>query len=102
MTRAVVFAYHNVGVRCLEVLIRHGVEVTLVVTHDDNPGETIWFDSVARTATQHAIPVITPSDPNAQEVVERIAAMQTRFPVLLLLPSNAQRDRCSRWRRAAR
>jgi methionyl-tRNA formyltransferase len=44
MTRAVVFAYHNVGVRCLEVLIRHGVEGKLVVTHDDNPGETIWFE----------------------------------------------------------
>ena len=29
MTRAVVFAYHNVGVRCLGVLLAHGVEVPL-------------------------------------------------------------------------
>ena len=30
MTRAVVFAYHNVGVRCLKVLLAHGVDVALV------------------------------------------------------------------------
>jgi len=39
MTRAVVFAYHNVGVRCLRVLLAHRVEVPLVVTHADDPGE---------------------------------------------------------------
>ena len=101
MTRAIVFAYHNVGVRCLEVLIRHGVEVALVLTHDDNPGETIWFDSVARTATQHAIPVITPQDPNTPEVVGRIAECRPDFlfsfyyrlmlkpPLLALAPRGA-------------
>jgi methionyl-tRNA formyltransferase len=79
MTRAVVFAYHNVGARCLEVLLDHGVDVALVVTHEDNPRETIWFDSVARIATQHAIPVITPEDPNAPDVMQRIAACQPDF-----------------------
>jgi methionyl-tRNA formyltransferase len=38
--RAVVFAYHNVGVRCLQVLLARGVEVALVVTHEDNPTRT--------------------------------------------------------------
>jgi methionyl-tRNA formyltransferase len=41
--KAVVFAYHNVGVRCLKVLLARGVEVALVVSHEDNPAETIWF-----------------------------------------------------------
>ena len=41
MTRAVVFAYHTVGVRCLEVLLKQGIEVALVVTHNDNPKENI-------------------------------------------------------------
>jgi len=27
MSRAIVFAYHNVGVRCLSVLLAHGVDV---------------------------------------------------------------------------
>ncbi|CAG0124520.1 methionyl-tRNA formyltransferase [Rhodocyclaceae bacterium] len=79
MTRAVVFAYHNVGVRCLSVLLAHGVDVALVVTHRDNPKETIWFDSVAELAALHDIPVITPDNPNTPEVVERIRALQPDF-----------------------
>ena len=79
MTRAVVFAYHNVGVRCLSVLLAHGVEVPLVVTHRDNPKETIWFDSVAELAALHGIPVITPDNPNTPEVVEQIRASQPDF-----------------------
>ena len=43
MTTAVVFAYHDVGVRCLKVLLAQGVSVPLVVTHQDNPAENIWF-----------------------------------------------------------
>ena len=79
MTRAVVFAYHNVGVRCLKVLLAHGVDVALVVTHRDNPGETIWFDSVASVAADHDIPVITPDDPNQPDIEARIAACRPRF-----------------------
>ena len=55
MTRAVVFAYHDVGVRCLRVLLAHGIEVALVLTHEDNPQEQIWFDSVARHAHLHGL-----------------------------------------------
>ncbi len=79
MSSAVVFAYHNVGYRCLSVLLAHGVEVPLVVTHRDNPKETIWFDSVAELAALHGISVITPDDPNAPEVVEQIRALQPDF-----------------------
>jgi methionyl-tRNA formyltransferase len=97
MTRAVVFAYHNVGVRCLSVLLAHGVEVPLLLTHRDNPDETIWFDSVAGLAALHDIPTITPDDPNAADIAARIAALQPDFifsfyyrqmlkPALLALP----------------
>ena len=55
MTRAVVFAYHNVGVRCLATLLAHGIEVPLVVTHRDSPGETIWFASVAGFAAEREL-----------------------------------------------
>ena len=79
MYRAVVFAYHNVGVRCLSVLLAQGVEVALVVTHTDNPEENIWFDSVAVLAALHDIPVITPNDPNVPEVVDRIRALRPDF-----------------------
>ncbi len=76
---AVVFAYHNVGVRCLSVLLAHGVDVALVVTHTDNPAETIWFDSVAALAERHGIPVITPEDANDPAVVAQIAALKPDF-----------------------
>ena len=97
MSKAVVFAYHNVGVRCLSVLLAHGIDVVRVVTHRDNPDETIWFDSVADLAARHGIPVITPEDPNDPAVVAELAALQPDFlfsfyyrlmlkPPLLALP----------------
>jgi methionyl-tRNA formyltransferase len=79
MSPAIVFAYHNVGVRCLSVLLAHGVDVAMVVTHRDNPNETIWFDSVAELASRHDIPVITPEDPNDPAIVAMLAALQPDF-----------------------
>ncbi len=79
MSSAVVFAYHNVGYRCLSVLLAHGVKVALVVTHRDNPKETIWFESVQKLAELHGIPTITPDNPNVPEVVEQIRALQPDF-----------------------
>jgi len=69
---AVVFAYHDVGVRCLEVLIDSGVDVRLVVTHADNPEEHIWFGSVADVADRNGIPVLLPDDPNSSALTQRI------------------------------
>ncbi|MCF8177957.1 MAG: formyltransferase [Sulfuritalea sp.] len=79
MSKAVVFAYHNVGVRCLSVLLAHGVDVVRVVTHANNPAETIWFDSVAELAERHDIPVITPEDPNDPTVIAELEALQPDF-----------------------
>ena len=79
MTTAVVFAYHNVGVQCLTVLLAHKVDVTLVVTHKDNPAEKIWFDSVMRLAAEHDLPTITPDDPNTADTADRIRALQPDF-----------------------
>ncbi len=79
MSRAVVFAYHNVGVRCLKVLLAHGVEIPLVVTHRDSGDETVWFDSVAATATEYGIDVVTPDDPNLPELVGKLGALAPDF-----------------------
>jgi methionyl-tRNA formyltransferase len=77
--RAVVFAYHNVGVRCLQVLLARGVDVALVVTHEDNPNENIWFGSVAQIAAEHGIPFITPADPQSAALRAAVAAAQPDF-----------------------
>ena len=79
MTRAVVFAYHNVGVRCLKVLLAHGVDVALVVTHEDDPAENIWFDGVAKVAADYGIPAITPDDPNTLERLHQIRDLKPDF-----------------------
>lgn len=78
-TRAVVFAYHDVGVRCLETLLSGGVEVPLVVTVRDDPAESQWFDSVATTAAGYGIETVTPADPNTPDMQERLAELQPDF-----------------------
>ncbi|MEQ5838290.1 formyltransferase [Paraburkholderia acidicola] len=77
--RAVVFAYHNVGVRCLQVLLARGVDVALVVTHEDNPQENIWFGSVASVAAEHGIATITPADPRSPELRAAVGAASPDF-----------------------
>ena len=79
MTRAVVFAYHDVGVRCLRVLLEQGVEVPLVVTHVDAADEQIWFESVAQHARWHGLELATPADPNSPAFVERVRAARPEF-----------------------
>ncbi|QDX80155.1 formyltransferase [Denitratisoma sp. DHT3] len=96
--KAIVFAYHNVGARCLRVLLAHGVDVALVVTHQDNPDENIWFERVADVARDYGIPVAMPDDPNTPEFVARLQALAPDFffsfyyrlmlkPALLAVPT---------------
>ena len=103
LTRAVVFAYHNVGVRCLSVLLAHGVDVALVVTHDDDPSENIWFEQrgEARARARHRRwPRRTIR--TRPTFVARVADARARLPVLLLLPPHAAAGAAGAPRRAAR
>jgi methionyl-tRNA formyltransferase len=74
--RAVVFAYHDVGVRCLKVLISAGVEIPLVVTVADDPKETQWFGSVAATAAEYGLAVTTPPDAQSPELERAVTDLQ--------------------------
>ena len=76
---AVVFAYHDIGVRCLEALLELGVDISLVVTHQDSKSEEIWFDSVAELAKRNGIAVITPDDVNAAAVIDRVSQSRPDF-----------------------
>ncbi|AMC34152.1 formyltransferase [Janthinobacterium sp. B9-8] len=79
MKSAVVFAYHNVGVRCIKALLAAGIEIKLIVTHEDNPSENIWFGSVAQLASDYEIPCMTPENPNTPEIEAQIAALNVDF-----------------------
>lgn len=73
--KAVVFAYHDLGCVGLKALVAAGYSIEAVFTHADTPGETQFFDSVARTAADLGIPVFAPEDANHPLWVERIRAM---------------------------
>ena len=77
--RAVVFAYHNVGARALRTLLAGGMQVELVLTHPDDPGETIWFESVAAVAAEHGIPVALVDLSVPPELQARVAAIHPDY-----------------------
>lgn len=79
MTTAVVFAYGEVGVRCLQVLLRHNVQVQMVFSHQDDPAETLWYRSVAATARASHVAVAMPADPNSAAWVDRVAQLRPDF-----------------------
>ena len=73
--RVLVFAYHDLGAACLRVLLQQGAHLVGVVTHEDDPGERIWFESVAAVASRHGLSVFMPEDPNAPAFIARVAAL---------------------------
>jgi len=66
LATAVVFGYHDVGVRCLRVLLDAGVEVPLVVTHRDDPAEKLWFASVSDLSKKNGLKLL--EDPPALDI----------------------------------
>jgi methionyl-tRNA formyltransferase len=58
---AVVFGYGDIGVRCTRVLLDRGVNVRLVVTHEDDPLERRWYSSMAELASEAGLLVIAPA-----------------------------------------
>jgi methionyl-tRNA formyltransferase len=76
---AVVFANVDVGVRCLSVLLAGGIDVKLVVTHEDDPQEMVHFASVAQLALRCGLPVALPERAGDPAFVERIAGIAPDF-----------------------
>ncbi|MBM4275746.1 MAG: formyltransferase [Deltaproteobacteria bacterium] len=81
--RLIFMGYHNVGYYCLEALIdlcrEYGDEIAAVVTHADDPGESIWFASVRDLAFNHYLPVYQPDNPNDPDFVRAMAKLQPDF-----------------------
>jgi methionyl-tRNA formyltransferase len=68
--RCLVFAYSEIGAVAFETLEQLGEKIVGLVTHEDNPGETRWWRSVRELAERRGVPVITPENPNAPEILE--------------------------------
>ena len=69
--KAVVFAYHDVGCMGIRVLRRLGIDVGVVYTHDDDPGENHWFGSVRKTCADLGV-TCTTANPHLPAEIERI------------------------------
>jgi methionyl-tRNA formyltransferase len=73
--RILFFGYSEVGHDCLALLLERGDQVVGLVTHEDHPGEKIWFRTPATLARSHGLPVFTPENVNTPEWRERLAAL---------------------------
>jgi methionyl-tRNA formyltransferase len=76
---AVVFAYHDVGVNCLKALLNAGIQVDLVVTHQDDPHENVWFASVAKLCEEKNIAYITPSANELKDFIPKLEALSPDY-----------------------
>jgi UDP-4-amino-4-deoxy-L-arabinose formyltransferase/UDP-glucuronic acid dehydrogenase (UDP-4-keto-hexauronic acid decarboxylating) len=73
--KALVFAYHNMGIVGLEALKRNGYEIIAVFTHEDDPMEVCWFGSVKEWAKKHHIEVFCPKQVNIPEWIEKVSSL---------------------------
>ena len=76
---AVVFAYHDVGVRCLKALLSAGLEIPLVVTVADDPRENRWYASVAETARDYGLECVAPATAATPELEARLRGLAPDF-----------------------
>jgi methionyl-tRNA formyltransferase len=81
VTRIAVFAYSDTGHACLKYLLERGEDVSLVVTHADDPKERRWFPSVAELSRERGIEPMILDDPRDPAAMARIEAAK---PELLL------------------
>jgi UDP-4-amino-4-deoxy-L-arabinose formyltransferase/UDP-glucuronic acid dehydrogenase (UDP-4-keto-hexauronic acid decarboxylating) len=73
--KAVVFAYHNMGIAGLSALFNSGFDIKAIFTHDDDPDENCWFGSVKNWAQQKNITVYTTEEVSSPKWIEKIASV---------------------------
>lgn len=79
-----VFAYSEVGYVCLDELLKLGANVVVVFTHEDAPGENIWFRPVGELARSNGIQVQFDVDLRKKDFVD-VAAQLREMGVELIL-----------------
>lgn len=70
--RAVVFAYHDMGLAGLDSLAEASIDIAAVFSHEDDPGENCWFGSVVQWAKERRIPVFCPEDVNEKKWIQQV------------------------------
>lgn len=78
-SKAVVFAYHDIGCAGIEALLTAGYDIAAVFTHADDPKENNFYGFVAQLCARNGIPVHAPEDANHPLWIERIAKLNPDF-----------------------
>ena len=69
----VVFAYHNIGIRGIESLLKHKIKIYAVFTHRDKIGENIWFNSVSQFCLKKKIRYYFSDECDEKKIIEIIS-----------------------------
>ncbi len=73
--RTLVFAYSEVGWRCLRALVESGTDIRAVFTYEDDPGENTWFSSVKELALTNGLPVFTPEGVKGTKTLDLVRSL---------------------------
>ena len=74
--KVIVFAYHNMGIAGLAALVKHGYDIAAVFTHEDDPQENCWFESVKEWASRRNLPVYTTEEINSPSWIKKISELK--------------------------
>ncbi len=74
--KAVVLAYHNMGITGLDALLQNGFEIAMIFTHENDPDENCWFGSVKEWAQKNKIPYDTTEHINSPEWIDKITSLK--------------------------
>lgn len=70
------------GVACLDALIDAGITVCAVVAESNEDPDAFWEASVAEAATRHDLPLITPTNINDPDVIDKLSEYHPDLAVL--------------------
>ncbi len=73
--KTVIFAYSEFGCIGIEELLKAGYEIDCVFTYRDDPKETVYYRSVAKTCVEHGIPAYTFDKPEQAQWIARLQEM---------------------------
>lgn len=77
--KTVVFAYHNIGCTGIRALLDAGFDIRAVFTHRDDPGERLFFGSVAQLCAEHGLTVHAPDNVNTPFWIDAIRDLAPDF-----------------------
>lgn len=78
--RVICLAYQLIGHMGLSYFLEQpDDEVVAVFTHEDAPGEQIWWPSVLELSREHGVPTYTPDDINSPDTVALLRSLRPDF-----------------------